>query len=67
MLTKTEFALAAVLLAGTASIASAQEFDPNLANPISATVGFPVRFRWVVGFITPHCRPSHPRCFEPEN
>ena len=32
MLTKTKIALAAVLFAGTASIASAQEFDPNLAN-----------------------------------
>ena len=32
MLTKTKIALAAVLVAATASLASAQEFDPNLAN-----------------------------------
>jgi hypothetical protein len=32
MLTKTKIALAAVLLAGTASFAAAQGFDPNLAN-----------------------------------
>ena len=32
MLTKTKIALAAVLLAGTASIAAAQEFDGNVAN-----------------------------------
>jgi len=29
---KTKIALIAALVAGTASIASAQEFDPNLAN-----------------------------------
>ena len=32
MLTKTKIALAAVLVAATASVATAQEFDPNLAN-----------------------------------
>ena len=32
MLTKTKIALAAVLLAGTASLAVAQEADPNLLN-----------------------------------
>jgi len=32
MLTKTKIALAAVLLAGTASLATAQEADPNLYN-----------------------------------
>ena len=39
MLTKTKIALAAVLFAGTASIASAQEFDPNLANRYPAYAG----------------------------
>ena len=32
MLTKTTLALAAALIAGTASLASAQEADPNLFN-----------------------------------
>jgi len=32
MLTKTKIALAAVLVAGTTSLASAQGYDPNLAN-----------------------------------
>ena len=32
MFTKTKIALAAVLVAATASVATAQEFDPNLAN-----------------------------------
>ena len=32
MLTKTKIALAAVLVAATASVATAQEFDPNLGN-----------------------------------
>jgi len=32
MLTKTKIALAAALVAGTASAAAAQGFDPNLAN-----------------------------------
>jgi hypothetical protein len=55
MLTKTKIALAAVLFAGTATIASAQEFDPNLANrypgyngPAAATQSFqsaPVRLQ----------------------
>ena len=60
MLTKTKIVLAAVLFAGTASIASAQEFDPNLANrypayngPAAATQSFqsaPVRRSrtWIV-------------------
>ena len=43
MLTKTKIALAAVLLAGTASIASAQEFDGNLANRYPAYSGSAVR------------------------
>jgi hypothetical protein len=33
MLTKTKIALAAALVAGAASAAAAQGFDPNLANP----------------------------------
>lgn len=32
MLTKTKIALAAALVAGTASAAAAQGFDPNMAN-----------------------------------
>lgn len=32
MLTKTKIALVAALLAGTATAAMAQDFDPNLAN-----------------------------------
>jgi hypothetical protein len=32
MLTKTRIALAAILVAATASVAAAQEFDGNLAN-----------------------------------
>jgi len=32
MLTQTKIALAAVLIAGTASVASADGFHPNLAN-----------------------------------
>ena len=32
MLTKTKIALAALLFAGTTSIAAAQGFDPNMAN-----------------------------------
>jgi hypothetical protein len=32
MLTKTKIALVAALIAGSASLASAQGFDPNLAN-----------------------------------
>jgi len=39
MLTKTKIALAAVLVAATASLASAQEFDPNLANRYPAYNG----------------------------
>ena len=39
MLTKTKIALAAVLVAATASLASAQEFDPNLANHYPAYNG----------------------------
>lgn len=34
-MTKTKIALVALLLAGTASTAMAQEFDPNLANRYS--------------------------------
>ena len=39
MLTKTKIALAAVLVAATASVATAQEFDPNLANRYPAYHG----------------------------
>ena len=39
MLTKTKIALAAVLVAATASVAAAQEFDPNLANRYPAYNG----------------------------
>ena len=39
MLTKTKIALAAVLVAATASVATAQEFDPNLANRYPAYNG----------------------------
>ena len=46
MLTKTKIALAAALIAGTASVASADGFDPNLANrypshnePVAAAQG----------------------------
>ncbi|HKS64864.1 MAG TPA: hypothetical protein VJT13_24405 [Xanthobacteraceae bacterium] len=38
-MTKTKIALAAVLVAATASLASAQEFDPNLANRYPAYNG----------------------------
>ena len=37
--TKTKIALAAALFAGTASVAMAQEFDPNLANRYPAYNG----------------------------
>ena len=39
MLNKTKIAVAAVLVAATASFASAQEFDPNLANRYPAYNG----------------------------
>jgi hypothetical protein len=39
MLTKTKLALAAVLVAGTASLAVAQEADPNLLNRYPADNG----------------------------
>jgi hypothetical protein len=39
MLTKTKLALAAVLVAGTASLAVAQEADPNLYNRYPADNG----------------------------
>ena len=39
MLTKTKIALAAVLVSATASVATAQEFDPNLANRYPAFNG----------------------------
>jgi len=39
MLTKTKIALAAVLVAATASVATAQEFDPNLGNRYPAYNG----------------------------
>jgi hypothetical protein len=39
MLTKTKIALAAVLVAATASVATAQEFDGNLANRYPAYNG----------------------------
>jgi hypothetical protein len=39
MLTKTKLALAAVLVAGTASLAVAQEADPNLLNRYPAYNG----------------------------
>ena len=39
MLTKTKIALAAVLVAATASVATAQEFDANLANRYPAYNG----------------------------
>ena len=45
MLTKTKIALAAVLVAATASVASAQEFDPNLANRYPAYNGPAVQGR----------------------
>jgi len=38
-MTKTKITLAAVLVAATASLASAQEFDPNLANRYPAYNG----------------------------
>jgi hypothetical protein len=39
MLTKTKIALAAALVAGTASLAAAQEADPNLYNRYPAFNG----------------------------
>jgi hypothetical protein len=39
MITKTKIALAAALVASSASVAMAQDFDPNLANRYPAYAG----------------------------